>query len=226
MGRLQFPCRALLIREHGRQSVYRLRLPAPELIGMNTMFGRNLRESLFFLEYFQHELDLVRGLDDIPEIPLPAGFEIRPVVPGHYEAIRLANIDAWKDSWDFSEAEWDEEHFEMFKRRSWFQPDLWVVAWKGDMLAGMVLNYIVDDENRQLGVKRGHNEFVYVREQFRGLGLARALLSRSLKVVKDRGMDEAILSAEIENPHDALKLYEGMGFRIVNHFTWYHKPIA
>ena len=58
MGRFQFACRALLIREHRRQSVYRLRFPAPELIRMNALCGRNLRESLFFLEHFQHELGL------------------------------------------------------------------------------------------------------------------------------------------------------------------------
>jgi hypothetical protein len=39
-------------------------------------------------------------------------------------------------------------------------------------------------------------------------------------------MEEATLGMEVENPHDPMRLYSGMGFRVVRHFTWYHKPIA
>jgi len=174
----------------------------------------------------QHELDLIRGLDTIQEFPLPEGIQVRPVDPSHYEAIREANREAWKRDWNFSKEDWNEEYFRAFMKKSAFQPQLWQVAWKGDLLAGMVLNYIIDEENMQLGTKRGHTENVFVREQFRGIGLARALLSRSFRVLKDRGMEEAMLSAEIENPHGALRLYEGMGFKVVNHLTWYQKPLV
>jgi len=30
---------------------------------------------------------------------------------------------------------------------------------------------------------------------------------------------------EVENPHNPLRLYEGMGFRTVKHYTWYQKPV-
>ncbi|MFH1580189.1 MAG: GNAT family N-acetyltransferase [Thermoplasmatota archaeon] len=173
----------------------------------------------------QHELDMVRSLDEIPQMPLPAGFEIRPVVPGQYSKIWEANKEAGLQDWDFSENEWDDEHFEAFKKSSSFQPDLWQVAWDGDTLAGMVLNYIAEEENQQFERKRGHTEHVFVREHYRGRGLARALLARSFKILKDKGMREAMLGMEVENPHDPLRLYEGMGFRVVKHFTWYHKPI-
>jgi len=174
----------------------------------------------------QHELDMVRNLDQIPEMPLPAGFEIRPVRPDHYGKIWEADKEASRLDWDFSENKWDDEHFKVFMRTNAFQPDLWQVAWKGEMLAGMVLNYIVEEENRQTGRKQGHTEHVFVREQYRGRGLARALLASSFKVLKDHGMDEATLGMEVENPHDPLRLYEGMGFRVVKHFTWYEKPLS
>lgn len=174
----------------------------------------------------QHELDLVRSLDEIAEIPLPEGLEIRPVKPEHYAKIWQANKEAMRKDWDFSEDEWDEQHMKAFMETSAFQPGLWQVAWDGDTLAGMVLNYIVDEENQQSGKKRGHTEYVFVREKYRGRGLARALLARSFKVLKERGMDEAMLRMEVENPHDPLRLYEGMGFRIEKHFTWYHKSVA
>ncbi len=174
----------------------------------------------------QHELDMVRSLDEIPEMQLPSGFEIRPGIPAHYGKIWEANKEACRLNWDFSEDDWDDEHLEAFKKSSSFQPDLWAVAWDGDTLAGMVLNYILEEENHQFGIMRGHTEHVFVREQYRGKGLARALLARSFRILKDKGMKEAMLGMEVENPHDPLRLYEGMGFRVVKHFTWYHKPVS
>lgn len=173
----------------------------------------------------QHEIDMVRSLDSIPEMPLPEGFEIRPVVPEHLGEIQKACNDSMKKDWNYSEKMWDDEHFEAFKKTHAFQPDLWQVAWKGNTLAGMILNYIVDEENRQSEKKSGHTEYVFVREQFRGRGLARAMLARSFRILKDRGINEATLGMEVENPHDPMRLYEGMGFKVVRHFTWYHKPV-
>lgn len=173
----------------------------------------------------QHVLEMVRSLDEIPEMPLAAGFETRPVGREHYRKIWEADKEASRHDRDFSENKWDDRHFQSFMKTSVFQPDLWQVAWDGETLAGMVLNYIVEEENRQLGKKRGHTEHVFVREQYRGRGLARALLARSLKVLKDHGMDEAVLDMEVENPYDPLRLYEGLGFRVAKHFTWYQKPL-
>jgi len=174
----------------------------------------------------QHELDMMRSLDEIPDIPLPEGLEIRPVRPEQYDVVREVSREAWKDVWDSSKDDWNEEYFEAYMKKSIFRPELWQVAWKGNTLAGMVLNYIVDKENRELGTRRGHTEYVFVREEFRGMGLARALLARSFKVLKDQGMEEAMLSVLVENPHKALRVYEGIGYRTVKHFTWFQKPIA
>lgn len=174
----------------------------------------------------QHELDMVRSLDEIPQMPLPPGFEIRPVIPAHYGKIWEADRESCLQDWAFSENDWDDEHFENFKKSNSFQPDLWQVAWDGDTLAGMVLNYISEEENQQFERKRGHTEHVFVRERYRGRGLARALLGRSFRILKHKGMNEAMLGMEVENPHDPLRLYEGMGFRVVKHFTWYHKPVS
>lgn len=173
----------------------------------------------------QHEIEMVRSLDSIPEMPLPEGFEIRPVVPEHLGEIQKACNESMQKDWNYSEKMWDDAHFEVFKKTHAFQPDLWQVAWKGSTLAGMILNYIVDEENRQSERKSGHTEHVFVRERFRGRGLARALLARSFRILKDRGIDDATLGMEVENPHDPMRLYEGMGFKVVKHFTWYHKPI-
>ena len=173
----------------------------------------------------QHEIDLVRSLEDIPEAPLPAGIEVRPVKPEDVQTVWDANREAWREVWDYSESDWDAAHLEAFRHSPEFQPDLWQIAWDGDTVVGMVLPYIIEEENRRYGRLRGHTEGVYVREGYRGRGIARALLARSLRVLKERGMEEATLGMEVENPHDPLRLYEGMGFTTVKHFTWYQKSL-
>lgn len=172
----------------------------------------------------QHVIDLVRSLDDIPEIPLPAGIEVRPVAEDHYRAVWDALREASRLDWDYSESRWDDAHLEAARHSPEFQPDLWQVAWDGDTLVGTVLPYILAEENARYGWRRGHTESVVVREGYRGRGIARALLARALRDLKDRGMEEATLGMEVENPHGPLRLYEAMGFRVVKHFTWYEKP--
>ena len=49
--------------------------------------------------------------------------------------------------------------------------DLWVVAWDGDQIAGVVQNWIWPEENERLGVKRGWLEHISVRRPWRRRGL-------------------------------------------------------
>jgi len=173
----------------------------------------------------QHEIDLVRSLEDIPDAPLPSGVEVRPVQPEDVGTVWDANREAWREGWDYSESDYDAAHLEAFRHSPEFQPDLWQIAWDGDTVVGMVLPYILEEENRRYGRLRGHTEGVYVREGYRGRGIARALLARSLRALKERGMEQATLGMEVENPHDPLRLYEGMGFTVVRHFTWYQRSL-
>ena len=54
-------------------------------------------------------------------------------------------------------------------------------------VAGTVLNFIHEEENREYGRKRGYTETICVRRPFRRRGLARALIARSFQVLKDSG---------------------------------------
>jgi mycothiol synthase len=62
-----------------------------------------------------------------------------------------------------------------------------------------------------------------VRRPWRRRGLARALIARSLQVLKDQGMTEACLGVDAQNPNGARHLYESMGFCSVKEFVTYRK---
>jgi ribosomal protein S18 acetylase RimI-like enzyme len=89
----------------------------------------------------------------------------------------------------------------------------------------MVLNFIHEKENSEYNRKRGYTEEISVRRPWRKKGLARALIARSFKVLKEHGMTEAALAVDAENISGALKLYENMGFRTVKRYTTYRKPL-
>ena len=173
-----------------------------------------------------HLFEMVRSnLDDVLEVPLPDGVFVRPITEADYRKVWDASKKAFMhQSWS-NEETWDETHYKKWLTSTEFAPELWQIAWDGDEVAGSVQNYIDHEENKTFGRKRGHTERVFVTPSWRGRGLAKALISRSLLLLREKGMTEAILDTEEANVHQAYKVYERMGYKIVNQFTFYQKPI-
>jgi mycothiol synthase len=170
----------------------------------------------------RHFYIMVRpSLADIPDLPLPDGLEVRPVLPEHYQAIYDANVEAFRDHWGFSSDALDP--LESWLESPSFDPTLWRVAWAGDQVAGMVLTFIDRVENETYGRLRGWTEEICVRRPWRKRGLARALIARSLLALKERGMSEAALGVDTENLSGALRLYEGLDYRAVRRSSNYRK---
>lgn len=173
----------------------------------------------------RYSFGMVRpNLDNIPDLPLPEGLEVRPVPPEAYIKVWEAAREAFRDHWGFSEDEWAEDTLKGWQEHETFQPDLWQVAWDGDEVAGMILNYINESENKANNRKRGWTETICVRRPYRRQGLARALIARSLKLHRDLGMTETALGVDAQNPNGALQLYTSMGYQIEKHYTLYRKP--
>jgi mycothiol synthase len=162
-------------------------------------------------------------LDDIPDAPLPDGLEVRPITRDLYRQVWDADVEAFRDHWgghDESE-ESMRRHFEAPTT----DPSLWVIAFDGDEIAGGVINTIYPEENEALGVKRGWLDSVFTRRPWRRRGLARALIARSLARLRERGMTGAVLGVDADNPLGALGLYESAGFRVVERFSAWRKPM-
>ncbi|MDW8326951.1 MAG: GNAT family N-acetyltransferase [Anaerolineales bacterium] len=161
--------------------------------------------------------------EPIEERALPAGLEVRPVTPADYRKVWEAHHEAFRDHWGYREP--TEDEYRGWLTSPTFDASLWQVAFAGDEVAGMVLNVIPHDENEQLGVKRGWTDPISVRRPWRKMGLAKALLLRSLRLLREQGMTEAMLGVDTQNPHGALQLYESCGFRPVKRSTTYRKDL-
>ena len=175
----------------------------------------------------RYGFEMVRpDLENIPDSPLPEGFEVRPVLPEHYRAIWEADTEAFRDHWGFVEPS-EGDYQAWLVDKTIFQPDLWQVAWDiaTNQVAGQVRTYIDHEQNKLYDRQRGYTEFISVRRPFRRRGLARALIARSLQAQKEAGMTESALGVDSENLSGATRVYQDCGFRVVKRTTVYRKPL-
>jgi mycothiol synthase len=164
------------------------------------------------------------GLDDVPEAALPDGIEIRPVREDQWRTILDAENEAFRDHWGHREM--GESDFRATFGRPNLDTDLWVVAWDGDEVAGVVQNWIWPLENERLGVKRGWLEHISVRRPWRRRGLGRAITAAALITLREAGLEEAMLGVDSENANGALGLYEGLGFAVESRAAAYRRPLV
>ena len=167
--------------------------------------------------------DMVRpSLDDVPAVPLPEGLEIRPVTRDDAPAIFRADAEAFRDHWGGFEH--SPEELQRWLDSPELDPDLWLIAFDGAEIAGGVINAVYSEENAALGVNRFWLDSVFTRRPWRGRGLARALISRSLVMMRERGLSSAILGVDADNPTGALGLYESLDFAVEHRSTAWRKP--
>ena len=142
--------------------------------------------------------------------------QVLPIWEAHWEAFR--------GEWDFKEPNAAEIEAEMIEPQH--DPALWKIAWAGDTIVGQVKSFISHEENAERGYLRGYTEYISTHHQWRNRGIAGTLLAMSLHELKDRGMTEAALGVDTNNPGGAFQLYTSLGFELQSYEAVYHKPIA
>lgn len=161
-------------------------------------------------------------LDDIPERNLPDGVEIRPVTEEQVRPILEAHWEAFRGEWDFREPT-ESDFVEMIEdpRRD---ITLWKVAWAGDQIVGQVKPFIDREDNAERGIRRGYTEHISTHRDWRNRGIAGTLLAMSLRELRDRGMTDAALSVDTNNPGGAFQLYTSLGFELQRYEVVYTRP--
>jgi mycothiol synthase len=161
-------------------------------------------------------------LDDVPDLDLPEGIIVRPVTEAERRKIWEAAREAFRDERD--EAEWNEEDWARFPEEL---PDtsLWVNAFDGGEVAGGVLNSIDREANAHHGRARGALSSVWTGARWRRRGVAKALIARSLVLLRERGMTSAYLGVDGANPNQAMDLYASLGFEVATSTIDWRKPL-
>jgi ribosomal protein S18 acetylase RimI-like enzyme len=175
-------------------------------------------------EPVRYGLEMTRPCSE-PMTPsrLPKGIEVHTATKKHIRQIWDAQAEAFQDHWGFVPP--TEENFEHWQAEPTFQPEFWRVAWKGDEVAGMVLNFINHEENKEYNRLRGYTENISVWRPWRRQGVARSLLTQSIKMFQEMDMEETCLGVDTKNPNEAKQLYESVGYKETKCFMTFRKPM-
>jgi mycothiol synthase len=163
------------------------------------------------------------SLDSVPDVPLPAGLEVREVGEKDRVAVWHALVEAFADHrGQGTKSDADKRRF---LEDDHMRPELWVIAHDGDEIAGGVLSMLTDLPTGQTGML-GRVDGVFTRRPWRRRGLARALVARSLALLREHGATIADLSVDGANPNQAMTLYESLGFEVGAVETDWIKPYS
>jgi mycothiol synthase len=152
---------------------------------------------------------------------MPAGVEIRPLRPDEdSEALFAAHIETFADHWGAGEETYEEFRHHQLDRPD-FDPDLWLVAWAGDDIAG----YSGSTEHAEEDPSRGYVRVLGVRRPYRRRGIAESLLRRTFVSLYERGSAGCDLHVDADSLTGATRVYERVGMTAHPRFAAWEKEI-
>jgi ribosomal protein S18 acetylase RimI-like enzyme len=165
------------------------------------------------------EVNMLRSLaDPIGEQQLPPGYVVRSLSDNPAEVSLRA--EGHREVWHpWTVGEVTDKQYARFMQMPGYDRDLDVVAVAPDGTIAAYVNGWLDSVN-----KIGDFGPVGAREAYRRQGLTRAVLLECMRRMKARGMDRVCVSTGEPNVA-ARGLYESVGFRIVNRYVEYARPL-
>lgn len=164
------------------------------------------------------EVNMLRSLDEpIPTSVIPASYQVRTVAVDESEISdrAAAHREVWQP---WTDGNVSDDDYARFMRLPGYHRELDVVAVAPQGVIAAFVNGWIDPVNRI-----GDFGPVGARPAYRRQGLTRAVLLEGLRRLKAFGMDRVCVSTGVSNT-PALRLYESVGFRVVNQYLDYVKP--
>jgi mycothiol synthase len=163
-------------------------------------------------------------LTNLARPDIPPGIDLRPYARGTDDPSSLRTLnEAFADDWEYTpvtKKEWstwlDSPHW---------RADLNLVAVEADQVVGLCLGIISEQRIQWLGRKDGYVDTLCVRPSHQRRGLGTALLLTGLHALWRAGMESATLDTDEDNPTQAPRFYEGVGFREIWRWTAYGKHL-
>jgi len=145
--------------------------------------------------------------------------DVATLTPDLHEGARLAHNAAFADHWGgqpLGRDQWQEELASVCCRPSWCQV---AVDRASGTVVGYAINAAYEDEWPVQGYSEGHTDRLGVLREWRGRGVASALLRRSMQVFHEAGLGGAGLGVDSDNPTGAYPLYQHLGYLVVGGFV-------
>jgi ribosomal protein S18 acetylase RimI-like enzyme len=163
------------------------------------------------------EVNMLRSLEEpIPASRVPEGYQVREVA----EAGELTNrASIQREVWHpWTVGEVSDEDYARFMRLPVYHRDLDIVTVAPNGVMAAYVNGWIDPVN-----KIGDLGPVGALEAYRRQGLTRLSLLECLRRMKAHGMERVCISTNLTN-EPARRLYESIGFKVVNRYLDYSRP--
>ncbi len=172
--------------------------------------------------YFSH---MERNLRQIPEKALPDGLRIETWSQSHDAQLVETHNRAFADHFDFGplSLEYWQKHVTGAEH---FRGDLSCIVSAGDRIVGYLLTDVFPGRNEQRGRKEAVMEAIGVVPEFRGRGIASAMMAEVMRQYARHGIERTALTVDTENVTHALRLYEKMGFESLRTGIQFSKAVA
>lgn len=160
--------------------------------------------------------------EDAPAAAAPIkSVEIHPYRHPEDEArTHAAQEEAFEDHWDHTPqaiGTWRE----FSVKQTNFDPSLWFLAWDGEDVAGLSLNF--PEQSGDPGY--GWVGTLGVRRAWRRRGIGEALLRHSFRALHERGRRRVRLSVDAESLTGATRLYERAGMRVLRETNLWQRRV-
>jgi mycothiol synthase len=149
-----------------------------------------------------------------------AGIDVRPLRPDEAEELFAAHREAFADHWGEDEDTYEDFRHHMLDRPD-FDPELWLLAWHGEELAG----YLGAQEEAVEDPRRGYVALLGVRRAYRRRGVGEALLRHVFQVLFLREKHGCDLHVDADSLTGATRLYERVGMRAHPRFALWEKEL-
>lgn len=162
-------------------------------------------------------------VSDVPVVPAPEGVTIVEWNVADNHELRRVKNEAFADHWGSSPD--DEMRWSQLTTGVASRPDLSLAALDGNgAVIGLVLTHRFPDDDIEDGtvVQRvGWLDKVATPRDWRGRGVASALISHVVEKYRTAGLTHAGLYVDSANPTGAVSVYERLGFTVVRRSVTY-----
>lgn len=155
--------------------------------------------------------ELLRPLHYLPPIRAVDGVHIVPWPTGRDEEIRQEKIAAFADHWGSTPT--SPHHWQQMVRGFGARPDLSFIAVDDDdRVVAHCLNKRFEADDDLIGRRDAWIDSLGTLREWRGRGLASALIAHSLHAFAAEGLTHASIGVDSDNPTGAAGLYRALGF--------------
>jgi mycothiol synthase len=156
-------------------------------------------------------------LENLAHPPVPPGIQVRPYSRGQDDRSAVDTLNqAFADDWEFVPV--TIEQWSLWLNSPQWRAELNLVASQGNQVVGLCLCVVNEERIEWLGRRDGYVDTLCVRPSFQRKGIGTALLLAALQALRTAGMVSASLDTDEDNPTQAARLYESVGFREI--WTW------